>query len=111
MSTYLIVFGIGFGCVTLLLGLVQPLALKMAVFSAGWPALIAIMVIWSRRQPATLARTGRRVAKYWIMTGTLYGLALVIGLSWFTGRWDYWLPAALAVALPMVLGGVAERRA
>lgn len=109
IATYLVVFGVGFGAVTLLLGLVQPLALRMTIFAVCWPILIVGMVIWSRRQPA--APRGRLVGVWgWIGTGVLYGVALFVGTPTLIGRVEYWVPAAIVVALPLCVAGWRERR-
>jgi len=111
MSTYLAVFAGGFAALTLLLGVVQPLSLRMSAFTIGWPLLIAGMVIWAARQPARLRGTLRRVSKYWTTTGICYGAVLAVGTPRFIGQPLYWLPAAVLVAAPMVLGAIRERRA
>lgn len=111
MSTYLAVFAGGFAVLTLLLGLVQPLSIRMGAFAIGWPLLIAGMVAWAARQPARLRGTLRRVMKYWVATGICYGAVLAVGTPRFIGEPLYWLPAAVLVAAPMVLGAIRERRA
>lgn len=111
MSTYLAVFAAGFGALTLLLGLVEPLGFRIALFSLGWPALIVGMVWWSARRPASLRGTHGRVAKYWIGTGVLYGIALLVGTPRLIGQPLYWIPAAALVATPMLIGALRERRA
>jgi hypothetical protein len=51
------------------------------------------------------------VAKYCIGTIVLYGLALVIGTPGLIGQWRFPLPAAVLVAIPMVIGAARERHA
>ena len=109
MSTYFTVFGLAFGAVTLILGLVQPFALRMTIFATCWPVLMIGMVLRARGQRA--APRGRfRGVWAWITTGILYGVALVVGLSAFEGRVGYWMPAAVIVALPLCVAGWRERR-
>jgi len=109
IATYLVLFGVGFGALTLLIGLVQPPALRITIFAVCWPVLIVGTVIWSRRQPA--APRGRTVSIWgWIGTGGLYGLALFVGTPGFVGRAEYWVPAALLVALPLCVAGWWEHR-
>jgi len=109
IATFLAVFGVGFGALTLLLGLVQPFALRMTIFAVCWPILIIGMVIWSRRQPA--APRGRLVGVWgWVGTGVLYGVALFVGTPALIGRAEYWVPAAVVVALPLCIAGWRERR-
>jgi hypothetical protein len=109
MSVYLAVFGVGFGTLTLVLGLAG--SVSMTVLMPLWAALIAVMVVWSRRQLATRRGTGRRVAGYWVGTSVLYGAALFAGLSRFPGRPAFWIPAALVVAAPLLAGAIREHRA
>jgi len=111
MSTYLAVFGLGFAVLTLLLGLVEPLLLRMSLISLGWPLLIGGMVIWAGRRPASLRGTFGRVVKYWIGTGVLYGIVLFVGTTWLMGEESFWIPAAAVVAAPLLIGAVKERRA
>lgn len=109
MSVYLAVFGVGFGVLTLVLGLAGPAS--MVVVMPLWGVLIVVMVVWSHRQLATRRGTGRRIAGYWIGTAALYGIALFAGIERFPGRPAFWIPAALAVAAPLLTGAIRERRA
>ena len=110
MATYFTVFGLGFGAVALMLGLVQPLALRTAIFATCWPVLVIGMVLWARGQRA--APRGRfRGVWAWVATGILYGVALVVGMPAFEGLVEYWAPAAVIVALPLCVAGWRERRA
>jgi peptidoglycan/LPS O-acetylase OafA/YrhL len=109
MATYFTVFGLGFGAVTLILGLMQPLALRMTIFATCWPVLMIGMLLWARGQRA--APRGRfRGMRAWIATGILYGVVLVVGMPAFEGRVGYWVPAAVVIALPLCAAGWRERR-
>lgn len=110
MSVYLGVFGLGFGVLTLLLGLVHERPLR-AVLLAGWAVLCLAVVAWAARRPAHLAGTGARTGRYWMLTAVLYGIALAAGLPQEDAGLGYWLPAAVVVALPMLVGAVREARA
>lgn len=109
MGVYFAVFGVFFGAATLLLGLVQPLALRMVIFSVCLPVLLAAMVWWSLRQGA-VPRGRLRGLWAWISTGVLYAVALVVGLSRWEGQAWFWVPAAIIVALPLCVAGWRERR-
>ena len=110
MATYFTVFGLGFGAVTVILGLVQPLALRMTIFATCWPVLVIGMVVWARGQRA--APRGRfRGVWAWVATSILYGVALFTGMSAFEGRVSYWVPAAVIVAVPLCVAGWRERHA
>ncbi len=111
MSTYLATFAGGFAGLTLLLGLMRPLWLRMSIFGVAWPLLIVSMQMWAARRPAHLHATRRRVAKYWIGTGALYGAVLVVGTPALLGRALYWIPAAALVATPLLIGSWRERHA
>jgi len=111
MSTYLGVFSAGFGGLTLLLGLVEPLALRMTVVSVAWGLLVSGMVVWALRRPAGLRGTARRVTPYWLGTCGLYAVALFLGTPGRIGEPLYWIPAALIVAAPLAIGALRERRA
>lgn len=107
----LAVFGVAFAVLTLLLGLVEPLSLRMTVLSVGWPLLIGGMVVWSLRRPASLRGTSSRVVRYWVGTAVLYGIVLFVGTPGRIGEPVYWIPAAILVATPLLVGAVLERRA
>jgi hypothetical protein len=111
MWLYLAVFAAGFGGITLILGLVQPLWLRMTIFGVLWPYLVVGMVVWSRQQPAA-SRDGRRRALWaWVATPVLYSAAVWVGTPSQLGRVAYWLPAAVVVAVPLAVAAWRERRA
>lgn len=113
MSIYLGVFAIGFGVVTLILGLVAPLWLRMTIFGVLWPGLIGGMVWWAHQQPA-VPRGGwcRQGGWGWAGTVVLYGAALLIGTTpGLLGRVEYWVPAAVLVTTPLALAAWREHRA
>ncbi len=110
-STYLTMFGIAFGAVTLLLGLVEPVALRITIFAVCWPIIVIAAVVWAHRQPAAPRGFGRTWGAWgWVGTGVLYGVALVVGTPAFEGRPAFWVPAAVIVALPLCVAGWRERR-
>ncbi|HEV2370864.1 MAG TPA: hypothetical protein VGS19_01735 [Streptosporangiaceae bacterium] len=110
MSTYLGVFSAGFAAITLTVGLVRPLTPRVLVF-VTWAVLVAATVAWSRRRPASIRGAMDRVGRYWIVSVTLYAVALAVGTPHLTGHPMYWVPAALAVAAPLMVGAFRERRA
>jgi hypothetical protein len=111
MATYTVVFGAGFAAMTLLLGLTNLDNTSPAVLPTMWSILIAVMLIWARRQRAALTRTGRRILPYWMASGLLYGAALIVGVNRFHGEPGYWIPAAIVVGMPMFVGAWRESRA
>lgn len=111
MASHTVVFGAGFAVMTLLLGLTNVSINTPVVLPTMWGGLMAVMLIWAHRQRAALAGLGRRVAPYWIASGLLYGVALVVGINRFKGEPGYWIPAAIIVGAPMVVGAWRESRA
>lgn len=109
MNVYFSVFGAYFGAETLLLGLVQPLALKMTVFAVSATAVITPMVVWALGHGA-VPRGRLRGLWAWLGSSGLYGAALFAGLPRLEGRVWYWVPAAVVVALPLCVAGWRERR-
>jgi hypothetical protein len=109
-STKLAVTGIGMGLLTLAVGLIERDVLAIAVF-AGWGGLIAALSWWERRRTAHLPGTAQRTSRYWAASFGLYAVAIACGVSRPDGDTAYWVPAALVVALPMLVGAVRERRA
>jgi len=110
IGVYFIVFGVLFGAATLVLGLVQPLVLRMAIWSAGLVVVMAGMILWAHRQKA-VPRGRLRGWPAWAGSGSLYGVALIAGTPALLGRVWYWLPAAVVVALPLSVAGWRELRA
>lgn len=104
-------FAAGFGAATLVLGLVEPVALRMSLWGVAWVLLVTGMVVWAKRRPASLRGTSRRIAVYWAGTVLLYTVALFVGTPRFIGQPLYWVPAALLVAAPLAVGAFRERRA
>lgn len=70
MSVYFSVFGAFFGAQTLVLGLVQPFALRMALFTVSVPVVMTGMVVWAQRHGAT-PRGRLRGLWAWIGSGGL----------------------------------------
>lgn len=111
MSGYLVIFATAFAGITLVLGLVQPLALRMMVFVLCWPALMVLAARWVDRRPAKPRRTDARATKYWVATSLLYGAALLWGTPRLIGDASYWIPASIVVATPLLIGAVRVRSA
>ena len=111
LTTYTAVFGMGFVAMTLLLGLSDLNRNVPGVLPAMWGVLMVAMMIWARRQRASVAGIGRRVAPYWIVSGLLYLAALVVGVNRFHGEPSYWIPAAVVVGAPLIVGAWRESRA
>ena len=105
-ARYMVVFGVGFGLMTLLLGLGpdQPRAAItwMLVLVAAWAVFMVAMVVWAVRRPVQGELHGRGYVPGWVGTGLLYALALGAGTPLDLSAWG-WLAAAVVVPLPLVL--------
>jgi hypothetical protein len=108
-GTKLLVFGLGMGLVTLSVGLVESTLLGAAVFAA-WGLLALAMSRWARRRTAHLPGTEARTAPYWATSMALYAVSIAAG-GHEDGDATYWVPAAVVVTVPMLVGAVRERRA
>lgn len=106
-AAYFAVCGAGFAMTPLLLGLTH---LGPAVLPAIFIPM-GLVGIWASRQPAFLAGSGRRVALCFIGSGLLYTVALVVGINRFKGEPGYWIPAAILVGAPLMIGAWRESRA
>jgi uncharacterized membrane protein YjjP (DUF1212 family) len=104
-TTYLIVYGLASAVVVLLIGLVDsPL---IVVF---WVAAIVGLSVYSSRQKAVRRHFGLR---HGVIIGTwavLYGAVILVGQTWFPGRPAFWIPAAIVVGAPALIGAWLERR-
>lgn len=109
-GTYQLAFGLGFAVITLVIGLMER-PLNLVVFVVAWAVFVVGMVLWSRRSPVGPRRGRPPVTPSWIATIVLYTAAIAVGSTWFERELGFWVPAAIAVAVPLVLAGARERRA
>lgn len=109
-STKLAVQGLGLGVVTATIGLAESKLVGATVFVA-WGVLVAATAWWERRRTAHLAGTRERTSRYWALSFALYAVAIACGVARPDGDTAFWLPAAVVVALPMLVGAARERRA
>lgn len=108
-STQLQVLGLGMGAITVAVGLIESKVIGAAVFVA-WGVLALVMHRWSGRRSAHLTGTTSRTARYSALSFALYGVAIAAGGGSY-GDPTYWVPAAVLVAVPMLVGAFRERRA
>lgn len=92
------------------IGLAESKLLGATVFVA-WGVLVAATAWWERRRTAHLAGTRERTSRYWALSFALYAVAIACGVARPDGDTAFWLPAAVVVALPMLVGAARERRA
>ncbi|HEX3607132.1 MAG TPA: hypothetical protein VH134_14515 [Candidatus Dormibacteraeota bacterium] len=73
--------------------------------TTAWSAAIGMIVSYgaSRR---LVRRRGRfaRHAVIWATWALVYGTALAVGVAFFRGQLAYWLPMAVVVSAPLLLG-------
>jgi hypothetical protein len=110
-ATSLAVFGVGWAAMTLALGLTDLMLKRPFVLPAIGSAFMLLMGVWASRQPAVLAESGRRALPCWIGSGLFYTVALAVGVNRFKGEPGYWIPAAVLVGAPLIIGAWRESRA
>lgn len=112
-ARYMAVFGVGFGLLTLALGLGPAgdstgpwwvLGLVVA-----WAAFVVVMVVWAVRRPVQGSLDHRVAVPGWVGTGLLYGATLFYGLGRGLPPWG-WALASVAVALPLLVTAARVRR-
>jgi hypothetical protein len=77
---------------------------------ALWGAVIAVLSVYAVRQPVSRHGFGRR---HGLVIGTwavLYVAVLMPGVIWFEGELAWWLPGAVLVSLPALVGAHLEGR-
>lgn len=108
-GAYMTAFGLGFGALTLLVGLMRDSRALTAVIVVGWGLFVAAMVRWTRTRPATERGAVRRMQPLWMLTTVLYAIALAVGLPQDAGA-RFWWAAGAVVALPLLVGAARERQ-
>lgn len=107
---YLAVFAVGFAVLTLVLGLVFPLGLRMTVAGVLWLPLVSGMVVWATRHRAAPRGIGWPFAWGFGLSGALYALVLVVGTPAQLGNVAYWVPGAVLAGLPLAVAAVRQAR-
>jgi hypothetical protein len=110
LAAFLALLGVAFGTLTILLGLVGSTPARVAVITASFLLLIGGLVVWYFRQRVFPRDLPRRYVPFMMATCSLYGAALAVGLPRFAQRPEYWLPAGVVVALPLLVGAWRGRR-
>ncbi len=75
----------------------------MIIGTTLWIVVISVMSSWGARQRVVLRGNTRRSLLAFGGWGVLYGAAPLVGLLRYPQRPAFWLPAAVIVALPLVL--------
>jgi len=111
MGIYMAVFGVGFGLMGLLIGLVGSHPAAVLGVLGAWSLVVGVMVFWSARQGAVLAMPPRRTVPYWAGSAVLYAVGLFGGLALAPGDVRFWIPAAAVIAVPLLIGAWREAKA
>ncbi|MYT30204.1 hypothetical protein GTY73_15545 [Streptomyces sp. SID8354] len=106
---YQVVFGCATGLQMLAVGLLK------APYGASFGGVLvglamAGLGVYAGRRPVVRQGHGRRMATMMGAWGLLYGAVFIPGLIWFQGVVAWWVPGAVAVALPGLIGGYLEAR-
>ncbi|WP_043265556.1 hypothetical protein [Streptomyces sp. CT34] len=106
---YQVIYGLAAGLVVLSIGLVKH-PYGVAVGVGFWCATVAGLSVYAARQRVSRLGFGRRHAAMIILWGLLYLAVLLPGTFWFKGAAAWWVPGAVVVALPGLIGGYLEAR-
>ncbi|KUL34961.1 hypothetical protein ADL22_29125 [Streptomyces sp. NRRL F-4489] len=106
---YQIVYGCAAGLMVLAIGLVKS-PWGTAFGLAFWGAVVAGLSVYAARQPVARRGYGKRHAVLIASWGVLYGVVLAAGIAFFPGVAAWWVPGAVAVALPGLIGAYLEAR-
>ncbi|MFE0377672.1 hypothetical protein ACFW1M_19270 [Streptomyces inhibens] len=106
---YQVVYGCAAAVVVLAIGLLsRPYGVAIGV--GFWGLVVAGLSVYSARQRVARRGFGRWHASMIIAWGLLYAAVLVPGSIWFPGVVAWWVPGAVVVALPGLIGGYLEAR-
>ncbi|MEK8226628.1 hypothetical protein NKG05_11850 [Oerskovia sp. M15] len=82
----------------------------LIVSMSAWAVLVGVGVTWASRQGLMAKGSRTRTAVGAGAWAVVYGAVLFIGLPDQAGHLGYWLPAALATAVPMIVVALWPRR-
>lgn len=82
----------------------------VAIVTVCWFIVIAALIIYALRQPVTRRGFGRRHTFMILAWAVLYQAVLMPGVLWFEGDLRWWLPGAVVVAAPGLVGAYLEAR-
>ncbi|MFI0784989.1 hypothetical protein ACH4Q6_05225 [Streptomyces lydicus] len=106
---YQVIYGCAAAVVVLMIGLLEH-PYGVAIGIGFWGVVVAGLSVYSARQRVARRGFGRWRAGMILTWGLLYAGVLVPGTIWFQGAVAWWLPGALVVALPGLIGGYMEAR-
>lgn len=107
---YQVLYGIAAAVTVATLGLLS-YPVGVAIATTFWLVTIAALSVYAIRQPVSRHGLGRRHQLMILVWTLLYIAVLFPGTRWFSGEPAWWLPGAVVVALPGLVGAyLAARR-
>ncbi|MEU1674848.1 hypothetical protein ABZ752_22880 [Streptomyces roseifaciens] len=108
-ARYQLVFGLAAGVAVLACSLIDGPASAIA-FALLWTGTVTTLALWANRQPVSRHGLGRRHHHLIATWGLLHAAVIAPGTIWFRGEPAWWVPGAVAVALPGLVGAWREGR-
>ncbi|MEV0371010.1 hypothetical protein AB0I10_14430 [Streptomyces sp. NPDC050636] len=106
---YQVIYGCAAAVTVLAIGLLSH-PYGLAVGMGIWALALTGLSVYAARQPVARRGSTRRLNGLIVVWGLLHVAVLSPGLIWFEGVAAWWVPGALVVALPSVIGGYLEAR-
>ncbi|MFG2098460.1 hypothetical protein [Streptomyces sp. NPDC048612] len=106
---YQVIFGCAAAVMVLCIGLLgRPHG--VAIGTGSWVAVVVALSVYASRQRVSRRGFGRWHAGLITAWAVLYLAVLLPGVFWFEGAVSWWVPGAVVVALPGLIGGYVEAR-
>lgn len=106
---YQVIYGCAAAVTVLAIGLLSH-PYGVAIGIGFWLLSLTGLSVYAARQPVARRGFARWHSGLIISWGLLYFAVLFPGLTWFAGVAAWWVPGAVVVALPGVIGGYLEAR-
>ncbi|WP_159471364.1 hypothetical protein OG879_21885 [Streptomyces caniferus] len=106
---YQLVYGCAAAVLVLFIGLLER-PYGVTIGSGLWCVAITGLSVYAARQRVARRGFGWRHGVMMTCWGLLYGAVLIPGTMWFPGDPAWWVPGALVVALPGLIGAYLEAR-
>ncbi|AWN28826.1 hypothetical protein RB199_35210 [Streptomyces libani] len=106
---YQVIYGCAAAVMVLSVGLLAP-PYGVAIGTGIWVATIVALSVYAARQRVARRGFGRRHAGLITVWALLFLAVLIPGTLWHQGAASWWVPGAVVVALPGLIGGYLEAR-
>lgn len=106
---YQVLYGCAAAVMVLSIGLLPP-PYGVAIGTGFWMATVAGLSFYAVRQRVSRRGFGRRHIGMIMVWALLYLAVLFPGVMWHQGAASWWVPGAVVVALPGLIGGYLEAR-